>query len=259
MNILCIDPATDPRWDRLVTEMSGSLFHSPPWVRVLNECYGFDTQALILVDGDGEPIGGVPLCKLSDLLGSRIVALPFSDYCDPLVATKRDWELLFGELRARGFPVSFRCLNCKIPMSDERLTMVKKARWHAVDLEDDPEGMWRNISDSTRRAIRKARREGVELRTMENRALVNEFHQLHLTVRKYKYRLLAQPCSFFEAIRRQFKEVDGWFPLAASHQGRTIAVTLFLRWKDTLYYKFNASRFEALHLRPNDFLLWEGI
>ena len=60
-------------------------------------------------------------------------------------------------------------------------------------------------------------------------------------------------------MRRQFSDAKGWFPLAAVLDGRVVAVTVYLRWRDTLYYKFNASLDEALPLRPNNLLVSDGI
>ena len=90
-------------------------------------------------------------------------------------------------------------------------------------------------------------------------AELDEFIALHVGVRKHKYGLLAQPRAFFEALRTQFAAVDGWFPLAARHEDQIIAVTVYLRWGDTLYYKFNASLPDALPLRPNNLLVDAGV
>jgi lipid II:glycine glycyltransferase (peptidoglycan interpeptide bridge formation enzyme) len=85
------------------------------------------------------------------------------------------------------------------------------------------------------------------------------FFELHLGVRKYKYRLLAQPYCFFENIWRQFIEEQRGSLMIAAYEGEIIGGVMFLEWKDGLYYKFNASAPASLSLRPNDLLIWEGI
>ena len=259
MNILRVDPATDPRWKQLVDQGRGSLFHSPTWALVLSDTYGLEPEALTVVDAGGRPAAGIIYCQVSDLGGDRLISLPFSDYCDPLLTSRKEWEALFGALRESGLPITFRCVRCPIPPGDERLIAIKKARWHGVDLREDIHALWKNLAPTTRRSIRKARREGVKLRALDDATFLHEFYQLHQRIRKHKYRLLAQPRAFFDVIGRRFEEIDGWFPLAVEHAGKIVGTTVFLRWNDTLYYKFNASRFETLHLRPNDFLVWEGI
>ena len=79
MDIVCVDPKTDRRWQRLLARYGGSVFHSPAWIRALADTYGFDIRAHVLVDGFGEPQAGVPFCRISDLRGERFVVLPFSD------------------------------------------------------------------------------------------------------------------------------------------------------------------------------------
>jgi len=259
VSVSCIDPTTDPRWLTLLTARGGCVFHSPPWLNSLVDTYGFRLYAHLVVDDAGHPVAGAPFCRVSDFVGERIASLPFSDYCNPLVRSAAEWEALLREFEASGLPVSFRCLDDRTVSADARLAVVKRARWHGLDVRPDLEILWAGVAASTRRAIRKAEREGVIVRAIDDETLIAEFMRLHVALRKRKYRLLAQPGAFFEALRRRFAAVDGWFPLAACHRDRVVAVTIYLRWKDTLYYKFNASLPEALALRPNDALLWEGI
>ena len=78
-------------------------------------------------------------------------------------------------------------------------------------------------------------------------------------MRKYKYHLLAQPYVFLENIWKRFVATGHGALLLAEHRGEAIGGILFLHWKDTLYYKFNASAADELGYRPNDFVLWNGI
>jgi CelD/BcsL family acetyltransferase involved in cellulose biosynthesis len=78
-------------------------------------------------------------------------------------------------------------------------------------------------------------------------------------LRKYKYRLLAQPIEFFERIWEIFAPQEGAITLLADIDGTPIAGGLFLVWGDTMYYKFGASLAEYLPLRPNDALFWAAI
>ena len=84
LNLVCVDPRHDPLWRKLVDQAPSSIFHSPDWIQVLSETYGWETRAHVLLDDQGEPMAGMPFCRVADMLGERIVALPFSDFCDPL-------------------------------------------------------------------------------------------------------------------------------------------------------------------------------
>ena len=106
-------------------------------------------------------------------------------------------------------------------------------------------------------AIRRAEGAGVEIRPLIGVEGLHGFLDLHAALRKRKYRLLAQPaCSSRRS--RHFAAVQGWHPLGAFIDGRLIAATIYLRWGDVLYYKFNASALDALAVRPNNLLIWAG-
>ncbi len=256
MQVAFVDAVADARWRRLQASRDTSLFHSSAWLGSLADAYGFRPLACLLIRHD-EAIAGLPLCRVSDFGGERLVSAPFSDYCDPVVASPLEWSSLFRELCALGLPMTFRWRD-HVPADARRLRVTRRARWHGIPTEAQPDVLWARLASSARRAVRKAGRQPIQIRRLEDNDL-DDFVRLHVALRKHKYRLLAQPYKFFAAIRERFKEVDGWYPLAAYLDGRVVAVTIYLKWKDQLFYKFNASAAEVLPLRPNDALMWEGI
>jgi len=257
--IIWVDPRTDTTWSHLVNRLSGSVFHSPDWIRVLADTYGWNPSALVVIGDSGEPVAGIPFIHVSDVLGDRAVALPFSDYCDPLVTDKTTWRLLSDRLLEKGCRINLRCLRNALPLEDERFSTVRQAKWHALDLRPDTESLWREIDDSAQRAIRKSLREGIRVRVAQCEKELRTFFEMHLKVRKYKYGLFAQPYTFFQNIWRHFVKKGHGFLLLAVKEDKILAGDFFLEWNGTLYYKFNASFAEDLLLRPNDLLIWEAI
>ena len=167
-------------------------------------------------------------------------------------------EALLASLVAHQRPILLRCLDVRLPPSDG-FTVTKCARWHTLVLKGTEQEQWEAMDPATRRAVRKARREGVEIRPIAPGPGLAAFHRLHVALRKSKYRLLAQPLGFFEAIASRFAPANAWHALGAWIGDRLIAGTIYLRWGDTLYYKFNASAVDALDVRPNSLLTWAGI
>lgn len=259
MKVLSVDPRNHPLWSMLVSQAPSSVFHSPSWMRVLSDTYGWEPSAYVALDDRGVPQAGLPFCRISDMLGERIVALPFSDYCDPLVNDMNSWHVLMDHALSEHCPVTLRCLHNSLPLSDERFSLAKQAKWHGLDLRPELLALWKGIDDSTHRAIRKSQREGLVVRLAESEEELRTFFEMHLRIRKYKYGLLAQPYGFFQNIWRQFVEANNGFLLVALSGGKMVAGDFFLVWKDTLYYKFNASLPGDLSHRPNDLLIWEGI
>lgn len=252
---LTVDPSSDATWQRVVAERRSDVFHTPQWIRVLNRTYGFDIQAVV-VEEDGDPVAGIPFCVIDDFRGRRVVALPFSDFCDPLVRDRADWDELATALLAYGAPIQGRVVHADEPLSDSRFEVTKKAKWHSLALGNDPEVTWAGIHSSARRAIRKARTEGVAVRIATSKAELRDFFDLHLATRKRKYNLLAQPYAFFENIWDEFIEPGDGMLLIATIDDRVVAGVIFLEWKGVLYYKFNASNPDYVAARPNDLIVW---
>lgn len=259
MRIEHIDPLSDDRWRALASRQPSSVFNSPPWLRVLQETYDFRLRASIVVNDDDQLEAGIVYCQIEDMMDSRIISLPFSDFCDPLVCERDSWDLLIEDLLRRECRISLRCLHNTLPLSDERLSLVSRARWHGVDLQRSAEDVWASLHGSARRAIRKARDKGVQVRIAQDKDDLRAFFLLHLGVRKYKYNLLAQPYPFFECIWDHFLADGNGALMVACYKDEIIGGVLFLEWQDRLYYKFNASSPEQIALRPNDLVLWEGI
>jgi CelD/BcsL family acetyltransferase involved in cellulose biosynthesis len=257
--MLCVDPRTDPLWLQLVEQLPSRVFHSPGWIQVLSDTYEFEPRAYVLLDDRGWPQAGIPFCRVSDLFGDRIVSLPFSDYCDPLVSDAHEWRILIDQLLQERCPVVLRCLHNDVPLTDERFTLNKQAKWHGLDLRPELDSLWSAMHDSTHRAIKKSQRAGIVIRAAQSEEELRTFFDMHLRVRKHKYNLLAQPFRFFENIWRRFVDQQHGFILLALYGDKIVAGDFFLEWKDTLYYKFNASLPGDLSHRPNDLLIWEAI
>ena len=189
------------------------------------------------------------------MFGNRTVTLPFSDYCDPLVADLDSWRSLTETLLASGDPMVVRCLHCDVPLADSRLGIqacqVARARPRTWSRR-----LWGGLDSAPQRAIRHSQRNGVTVRWASDPRDLRTFFDMHLAVRKYKYGMLAQPFAFFENIWRHFVQRGEGYLLLATHDERVLGGVMLLRWKDTLYYKFNASASADLAHRPND--SWRG-
>ena len=116
-SIVEVDPLVDPSWQQLLERVDSSVFHSPAWMTVLAKTYDFEPAALVVLDGPGEPVAGIPFVRVADLIGERVVSLPFSDYCDPLVGDRETWEGLAARLLSEECPVVLKCLHNDVPLS----------------------------------------------------------------------------------------------------------------------------------------------
>jgi CelD/BcsL family acetyltransferase involved in cellulose biosynthesis len=254
-----IDPRKDPAWERLVAGPQGSVFGSPVWISAIADTYGFDVAADVCIDPDGQPVAGLACTDVSDFRGVRQISLPFCDYLDPVLDSEDRWNELVGPRLARGLPLQLRVLEPGPPRHDPRFEHVGELMWHATDLERDQQEILAGFHPQARQNLRSARRCGVSVRFGTSLDDMLAFHELHRRVRKRKYRLLAQPASFFENIWQRFASIDAVTIGLASHDGVVIAGAVYLFWRDVMYYKFGASIAERLVVRPNELLAWESI
>jgi CelD/BcsL family acetyltransferase involved in cellulose biosynthesis len=231
-----------------------SLFCSPSWLEVLERSYGFAVRA-VFVSNPGP--AAILYVHVDDIRGERLVSLPFSDYCDPLVDDPASWRRLTRPLLDTGLPVRLRCLRNRLPMADASFTATGRALWHGCDLTRPEDEVWGGLGGSARRNIRHARRAGVSVRVGRGIDDVRCFHTLHARLRKRKYRMLAQPRAFFENLWEAFAPSERIVVLLAELDGTPVAGILLLEWQGRLYYKFNASL--ELKCRPNDLLAWHAI
>jgi CelD/BcsL family acetyltransferase involved in cellulose biosynthesis len=257
--VIATDPRTDPRWHTLASSPRGSLFTSPLWIRAVCDTYRFTPEARIVTDAGGCPTDGVAWVPISDIRGDRLVSLPFSDRAEPLVADLETWSSLIDDALRADAPLKIRCLDTVLPTADVRLIPVAEAAWHGTRLGAPMPQIHRSITRNARRNIATAERKGVHVDVATGLDALRIYHRLHVSLRKYKYRLLAQPFTLFEHIWQEFSACDGIVTFLANADGEPIAGAVYLAWNDALYYKFGASVAGALTLCPNDAVAWAAL
>src|SRR6185503_8664355 len=92
MPIFEVHPLQDARWATFLDSHSkSSVFHTKPWIEALLQTYGY-TPTVFTTNPPGEPLtNGILGCRVDSwLTGSRIVSLPFSDHCEPLLGRADD-------------------------------------------------------------------------------------------------------------------------------------------------------------------------
>ncbi len=258
---VAVDPIADEGWSRLV-ERAGSVFHHPGWLRLLRAQYGYGMTAYCLRDAGGRLVAGLPIAEVrSRLTGRRLVALPFSDLCPPLVdpdAPPGSARALAGELDAmrqrRGLPL-------EVHGDGEGLAgAARTARFHhhVVGLEPDAgavEGRFRR--SSVLRGARRAAREGLSVERSTDPAALAAFYRLHVRTRA-RLGVPTQPRGFVLRFHELFADGLG-FVLVVRTGDRPVAAAVVLVHRGVLTYKYGASDPRFLGLRPNNLLFREAI
>jgi CelD/BcsL family acetyltransferase involved in cellulose biosynthesis len=239
---------------------SASIFHHPAWLRLLRDQYGYELSAVCIQDQRGEIAAGLPLARIrSALTGRRLVALPFSDLCGPLIQAgepdRRVAELaaaLGDEQRRDGTDLEIRD---QLPLAGGSIG--DRFFHHTLELAPDFQAVEAGFEKQVKRGIRKAVREGVDVKRATDRVALDDFFRLHVRTRRHQG-VPTQPRSFIRRFERLFDE-DLGFVLTARWQGQPIAAAIFLTYNGTLTYKYGASDRRYLAKRPNNLLFAEAI
>jgi lipid II:glycine glycyltransferase (peptidoglycan interpeptide bridge formation enzyme) len=265
VKISIIDPTIDSRWDEFVARHEkGTIFHTSAWAAVIKEAYNYLPSYYVLEDEAGQFIAGIPLYLVrSRLTGVRFICLPFSDYCYPLGNDSADITLLLNSVKEKIKAGAASYLeirgwqNRAIPPQSEMVTREYNLR-HILDLEPSADILKERFHHSVRRGIHQAEKRGVTVRMTHTEADLHHFFELNVATHK-KLGVLPQPHAFFKALYRHVISQDLGFLAMAEWDGKVIAGVLFLKYKDTIYYKFNASVKNYLQKRPNHLIIWEAI
>ena len=252
----------EPRWLGFVESCSTATpFHHPTWARLLAECYGYRPFALALTDSSGQVVAGIPVVEVSSFIGQRRwLSLPFTDSCPPLALSDVWSERLVAALDAARREAGIASLEVRAPLAGAGVHCRETAVSHALALTADPQAVYQTFKRSqVQRNIRKAEREGVQVRRGDARSdLVDVFYQLHLLTRQ-RQGTPVQPRRFFELLWTRIIEPGLGHVLLAYVGDNPVAGAVFLTWNGTMIYKFGASDPEFWKFRPNHPIFWDAI
>jgi CelD/BcsL family acetyltransferase involved in cellulose biosynthesis len=255
--VITLDPIADARWAELVDRApDATIFHHPAWLRLLRDTYRYELTACCVDGGDGTLAAGLPIAHVSSrITGRRMVALPFSDLCPPLVATPEAGPALVGaldELRRR------RGVALEVRGALEGAQPGERFHHHLLALEPDVDAVVRRFAKpQAARGVRRAVREGLEAELRTDAAALRSFYALHTGTRR-RLGVPTQPRRFILALETLFDEGLG-FVLLVRRGDRPVAAAVFLVFGDVLTYKYGASDERFLSARPNNLLFMEAI
>lgn len=189
----------------------------------------------------------------------RLVSLPFSDYCEPLIYKQDDFKPLID------FLISF-CEKEKIQSFEIRggkeYFKEEQSAYsyyeHILELGGKEEEVFKRFSEPTRRNIKKAIKEGIQTSIDFDLNSLGEFYRLNCVTRK-KHGLPPQPYSFFIKIFNNLIKEKKAFIISAKHKNEIVASAIYFNFGEKAYYKYGASDERFQNFRPNNLVMWEAI
>jgi len=255
-----IDPLCDSEWDRLVLSHSEfCFFHCSAWARVLNKTYGHE-PAYLRFSRNGELLALMPMMDVrSSWTGRRGVSLPFTDFCSPLIFGEDGSKLVMAKLAELALDRRWKYIEVRGGKAPQVSATPSTAFYgHSLDLRSGPTTLFSGCTSSVRRAVRKAERSGLSVRTLQTREGVLEFYRLHVRTRR-RHGLPPQPVSFFLNIHHEIIRTGLGFVVVASNEEHPVAAAIYFQMGNRAVYKFGASDETALDARGNNLVMWEGI
>ncbi|GHO43292.1 lipid II:glycine glycyltransferase FemX [Ktedonospora formicarum] len=253
-------------WQTFIEQHKQATFYSQPaWLALIQRVYGFTPLHLIHLEDDKQPSALLPLYSVrSPLSGSHLVSLPFSDQAPLLADNEASTLKLIDEAIELTRQHKARYLELRTgenPVLAEHPAFVESnlyVTWHLA-LDADPAQVWSHLRKPVQHQIKKARKNGLLIRSALTRTDVERYHQLHVLTRTRKHGMPAQPTKFFYELWDTFSAQQQMMVLLAEHGGQVIAGMVLLGSGKTLRYAYGASDERYLHLAPNNLLMWRAI
>jgi hypothetical protein len=258
-----IEPLKDPRWDSLLgRHPRASVFHSFPWLQALKWTYGYEPIAYTTSPAGQDLENAIVFCRVNSwLTGRRLVSLPFSDHCAPLVDGTEDIDVLAAALEEEVERERLDYMEVRPLQSFDLTTLLCRTTitysYHKLDLRPDLDVLFENLhKSSTQRKIRRAEREALTYREGSTPEFLDHFYHL-FTLTRQRHRLPPQPKAWFANLMECFGETLKI--RLAFKNNRPLAGIITIAYKDTLSYKYGGCDSKFNNLGCMHLLLWRSI
>ena len=261
--VYVIDPLHDARWQEFVRRHpNASVFHSSGWLQALQGTYGYEPVAFTTSAPYEKLTNAFLFCVVrSWLTGSRLVSLPFSDHCEPLVEDITQFTKLCAHVEALGRKQRWRYVEMRSKNSslgfDDGFMMSMTYRWHRLDIRPSLDTLHKGFHrNCVRRKIRRAEREALSYEGGRSESLLQQFYGLFVQTRLRKH-LPPQPFEWFQKlVACMGKDVC---IRVASKDNRPIAGILTLDHGKRMFYKYGGSDPKFNNLGATPMLFWQAI
>jgi lipid II:glycine glycyltransferase (peptidoglycan interpeptide bridge formation enzyme) len=195
----------------------------------------------------------------SFLTGKRGVSLPFTDYCEPIIEEGIEFQDLLNPIIGHGKKSGWKYVELRGAAQYLSGKPCSTAYYgHILDLSAGHEKIFSIFRDSTRRNVKKAGKEKVEVRIEDTAEAMGAFCRLNSLTRR-EHGLPPQPRHFFAKLQREVISKKNGFVALAYHQGKAIAGNLYFHYGRQGVFKYGASDKRYQSLRAGNLVMWEAI
>ena len=262
-SVWTFDPLADDRWPELIARHpSASVFHTRGWLAALKGNYGYIPVAFTTSRPADPLANALVFCKVcSWLTGSRLVSLPFSDHCEPLVENEEQFTRLCAAADLyrdeEGWQyVEMRSANPVLDFSS-RFSRAMTYHLHRLDLRPSLDALRKSFHrDCIHRKIMRAERESLGYEAGRSALLVQQLYGL-LQLTRSRHHLPPQPVEWFQHLVANMGK-DLCIRIALK-ESRPIAGMLTLDHGKTMMYKYGGSDARFNNSGATPMLFWRAI
>ncbi len=263
MPVYALNPLEDPRWEDLVQrDRRASVFHTTGWLKALFRVYGYQ-PVVYTTSPPGDTLrNGMVFCRVDSLLtGRRLVSLPFSDHCEPLVQSVEEQREILTFLHRLLEENEFRHVEIR-PLSldltaEPRMQIGAFYCFHELDLRPSREDLLRGCNKKSVQAkLRKAASGPLTVEEGWSDEILKKFYHLMVMTRR-RHNLPPPPQEWFWNLAALLG--DRLLVRVVSLSGQPVASILTLSHQTTLIYKYGCSDSRYHHLGGMPFLIWKAI
>ena len=226
------------------------------------ETYGFRPVVLTSTP-DGQPLlNGIPFCEVQSwITGPRLVSLPFSDHCEPLLSGEEDLAGFIAWIEAERTRCKWKYVELRPrrwkPTGAPSLFPTQSFVFHTLSLEPPLTRIFSSFhKDSMQRRIRRAERDGLLYEKGCSEELLDSFYRL-LIMTRARHGLPPQPRSWFRSL---FANLRSHAEIRVARKGtQAIAAIMSFKFKDTIVDKYACSDHNFHQLGAMPFLFWRLI
>lgn len=258
-----IDPLHDSRWPEFVgRHPKASVFHTRGWLRALQRTYGYHPVAFTTSAPFETLTNALLFCVVrSWITGNRLVSLPFSDHCEPLIEQPEQFTTLYGLVERMRNQERWKYVELRsadyLPDFDDSFSKITTYCLHRLDLRPCLDVLYKGFhKDCIQRKIIRAERESLTYEAGRSDSLVQRLYGL-LQKTRSRHHLPPQPIEWFRnlmsclgehaCIRIAFKGVQ------------PVAGILTIRHGKSLVYKYGGSDERFNNLGGTAMLFWQAI
>lgn len=236
---------------------SASIFHTPEWKRFMEKTFNYEPLYLFSKDESGNVDGLLPLFYIkSKLTGNRLCSVPFSHICGYAGSSDSSEYLIneginiYSKLNADYFEIR-DSVNSDVFHSQNSFST------YILELCSDIEKTWSKLEKkSSRWAITKSKKMGVQVNCTKNIEDLKEFYEMNCLTKKD----IGVPCHSWNFFKNMFESLDEYVSLyIAKYNDEIIGGGVFNYFNDYVNYGYGAASPDHLKFHPYNAFIWKSI